>query len=185
MRTEEAKELLKNSIEMKDVLLALNINLQGRGNKIRCFVHNDNHPSMKIFRNRVCCFSCQYNEDIFGVTAKFLNLSFPDSVKWLASNFMPGLQLDSHVDHEAIKQAKLQRAIAEGLQIWRNNAYDRLCTLYRATQEAKRKLSPGSVGYFVACQFEGPLDYLTDILIYGKESDWLQVYRQLGEAWGL
>ena len=185
MTTVEAKELLKNSIHMRDVLQALSINLQSCGNKIKCINHNDKHPSMKVYRNRVCCFTCQYSEDIFGVTSKVLSLSFPDSVRWLASNFMPGLQLDGHVDHEAIERIKLQRAASEGLQIWRNRAYDRLCELYRATQEAKRTLKPDTVGYFVACQMEGPLDYLTDVLNYGEESDWLAVYRQLGEGWGL
>lgn len=72
-----------------------------------------------------------------------------------------------------------QRALS-GLKEWRNRAYDTFCTLYRATQEAKRTLKPNTVGYFAACHLEGQLDYITDILNFGNESDWLQLYRKFG-----
>ncbi|NJD02651.1 MAG: hypothetical protein FIA99_08665 [Ruminiclostridium sp.] len=180
----DIKETLKNTIEMRDVLKALNINLPGHGNKIKCFAHEEKNPSMQIYQNRVYCFTCQFSEDLFGVTSKVLNLSFPDSIKWLASQFMPGLQFDGHIDYEAIAQIKLQRAASEGLQIWRNNTYHRLCELFRATQEAKRTLKPDTIGFFVACQLEGPLDYLTDILNFGNELDWSELRQQMEASWG-
>ncbi|KKS11417.1 MAG: Zinc finger, CHC2-family protein [Candidatus Uhrbacteria bacterium GW2011_GWF2_41_430] len=184
MNTSEAKDLLKNSINMKDLLPALSINVSGHGRNIRCFVHNDKYPSMTVYPDRVHCHTCQFSEDIFGTVSKVLNLSFVDAVKWLASVFMPGVEIDGTFDVEIRNRITLQRNVSEGLKAWRNKAYDRLCTLYRATQEAKR-LPPDTVGFFVACMLEGTLDELTDALISKDEMDWLQVYRQLGEAWGL
>ena len=74
--------------------------------------------------------------------------------------------------------------IETGLKNWRNKTFDRLCIIYRATQEAKRTLKPDQRGYIAACEFENILDYWTDMLASENERSWLQVFRELGEGWG-
>lgn len=183
MNIEEARDVLKSTIEMKDVLRALGISFPNQSKNIKCFIHNDKTPSMTIYKGRVHCHGCQFDEDIIGVTSKVFNLSFIDAVKWLAAQFMPGIEVDGQFDYEVKNRITIQRNVSEGLKLWRNKAYDKLCMLFRASQEGK-KLSPDTIGFFVSCETEGQLENLIDTLNYGDELDWLTVYRQLGEGWG-
>jgi hypothetical protein len=184
LNIEEVKDILKSTILIKDVLRALGIDTKSQCRNIRCFIHDDKTPSMTVYEDRVHCHACQFDEDIVGVTSKALNLSFVDSVKWLADQFMPGVQVDGQLDYELKNRITLQRNVSKGLKAWRNKAYDRLCIIFRASQEGK-KLPPNTVGFFTASEIEGQLENIIDTLNYGDELDWLTVYRQLGEGWGL
>lgn len=119
--------------------------------------------------------------DIIGFIQKLYNLNSLDSVKKIIRDF--GLRVNDNPFDEDNSISLL--SIKQGLNKWRDKTYNRLCIIYRATQEAKKTLKPDTVGYLAACEFEGILDYWTDKLNSDEEKDWLQVYREIGEAWGL
>lgn len=182
MNSLEAKDTIKQNIRMRAVLDALGIVASQKN--IKCFAHDDKHPSMTVYDDRVHCHSCGFDEDVVGVVSKVLHLSFIDSVKWLMSRFLTGMQLDNKADYKARSKIRLQRNVNNGLKIWRDNAYNWLCIIFRATQEAKRQ-APNTVCFWVACQIEGRVEYLLDTLVTGDELDWLLVYRDIGEEFSL
>lgn len=182
MTIENARDILKQNVRIQDVLWALKIN--ANGGKISCFIHDDKHPSMSVYKDRVHCHACQFDEDVIGVVSRVMNLSFVDSIRWLLDRFMPGVRLDHKFDYEVKERITLQRNVYAGLKAWRNKAYDRLCFLYRECQKSK-KLPLDTVGFYAACEFEGLLENLIDVLASTNELDWLAVYRDIGEGWGL
>lgn len=132
-----------------------------------------NHFYIYLDTNSFYSFAgCCEGGDIVSYLVEIEGMALKDALQAAKGNIDPFIK------------AKPDRAVLDGLKEWRNKAYDRLCRLYRATQEAK-KLPPDSVGFFVATELEGKLDHMTDILNTGTEQDWLQLYREIGKEWGL
>jgi DNA primase len=119
--------------------------------------------------------------DIVSFVQKLHGITPIEAAKKIASDFHLNININPFDETDNISSYQPRN----GLRKWREKAFDRLCEIYRGTQKTKKTLPPDSVGFFVACELEGPLDYLTDMLISDDEKDWLEVYRQIGEAWGL
>lgn len=141
---------------------------------------NEKSPSFAANDGKgITDFGSGESYDAISFVQKLHNVSPIEAAKIIIRDMC--LNVNCNPFDEATRQSVVN--IYDGLRKWRNKAYDRLCILYRATQEAKN-LPPDSVGFFVACMLEGPLDEMTDTLNTGTEQEWLQLYRQLGRRWG-
>ncbi len=71
-----------------EVALDLGIELQ-RGSKSRCFVHEDNDPSLVFFRdsNRWYCFGCNAGGDTIELVKRYLNVDFKEALAWLRERY--------------------------------------------------------------------------------------------------
>lgn len=139
-------------------------------------------PSFAIHDERgLTDFGSGEHYDVISFVQKLCNISPIEAAKKIIADF--GLSIDINPFDDIKDNIALR--IEKGLKQWRNKALDRLCEIYRETQKSKKTLSPDSVGFFVACELESPLDYWTDILISDDKKGWLTAYRVLGEAWGL
>ena len=106
--------------------------------KFKCFVHNDNNPSMslnpKTSNETVKCFSCGFHGDIFTVAEHFdglptngpewLTVTIPTLCERLDINYSPGTL--SVVDKERIALYKLAQDISDVLASQRSKDNDYL-----------------------------------------------------------
>ncbi len=137
-------------------------------------------PSFAVSDKGLHDFGSGQHYDVIDFVGALYNMDPPEAAKKIAQDFHINIDVNPFDQLEHVSTVQ----VISGLKIWRNKAYDRLCALYRASQESKKFL-PDSVGFFVACEIEGRLEYLIDTLTYGNELDWLAVYRSIGEGWGL
>lgn len=79
-------------LDILDVAAKLGISIvstQGGGKKCKCFMHTDNHPSIKFWpsNNSWYCFVCEEGGSQIDLVMKHENLEYPEACKWLIKEF--------------------------------------------------------------------------------------------------
>jgi DNA primase len=121
---------IKSSVRILDVMDKLGVEHGGvdAPHQIRCpfwqtHQHGDMHKSARVYpdRDRVKCFSCGYYYDVISLVRNYLDLSFPESLKWFADNFDIALEADkfrSYINKRKRKKGKgYSKAYSKALDI--------------------------------------------------------------------
>lgn len=141
---------------------------------------NEKTPSFAVHDKRgLTDFGSGEHYDIVSFVQKLYRITPIEAAKKIASDFHLNIDINPFDESNKISVYRVKG----GLKKWRDETLDCLTAIYKETQTSKRTLKPDTIGYFVACELEGPLDYWTDALISGSETEWLQVFRELGWGW--
>ena len=79
-------EEIKSSVSMRDVLSRYGVSVNGNG-MCCCPLHNEKHPSMKVFKDGYNCFACGENGDIFTFIEKMEQCDFKQAFKLLGGSY--------------------------------------------------------------------------------------------------
>ncbi|OUQ28335.1 hypothetical protein B5E77_03325 [Lachnoclostridium sp. An131] len=117
--TNEYYKYIRSHISIADVCKALDMQLRPVGNAYitQCFLHSDEHPSLRIFteENRYHCFQCGENGDIFQLVKGKLGCNFSQALSWLEERF-PQI-LSEKPDFSVIQADGGRGRYADGLEL--------------------------------------------------------------------
>lgn len=99
-----------------------------RSGFIHCPVHNDKHPSMKVYKHSVYCFSCGAHFDIIGLTAHIKNVSQSEAVKMLCEAFSLPFVVPLHAMQKTTPARTIDITV-KMVSLW-CSSLKRLLTLY-------------------------------------------------------
>ena len=68
-------EEIKENVTMRDVMDKYQIKVS-RSNMCCCPIHKEKHPSMKVYKDSFCCFSCGAHGDIFNLVQEVEKCDF-------------------------------------------------------------------------------------------------------------
>lgn len=100
-------EEIKQTVTMHDVLRRYGVTV--RNNMCCCPIHDEKHPSMKVFKDGYKCFACNSNGDIFHFVMEMEKCDFKTAYLALGGTY------EEHANkrqHELVK-AKFERNKAE------------------------------------------------------------------------
>ena len=104
--TNEYYKYIRSHIDIADVCKALDMQLRPMGKDYitQCFLHSDEHPSLRIFteENRYHCFQCGENGDIFQLVKGKLDCDFTRALSWLEEHFPQVLSEKPDVSSEQV-----------------------------------------------------------------------------------
>lgn len=79
-------EEIKGSVTMREVLSKYGVSVNSNG-MCCCPIHNERHPSMKVFKDGYNCFACGANGDIFSFVQEMENCDFKQAFKLLGGTY--------------------------------------------------------------------------------------------------
>ena len=87
MATKEQIHNLKERIDCRELIKQFGITFHGQN--ISCLnpSHPDKNPSMAVYGDKAICFACGHNLDAIGIVQNLQNISFNDSISYLASKY--------------------------------------------------------------------------------------------------
>lgn len=162
----------KAAVSAKDVAAFCGININ-RNNMCLCPFHNDKHPSMKIDK-RYFCFACGAKGDAIDFVSSYFGLGLKDAAIKICDDF--NLSYDSSYHHppQNIKPKKSDEQIFKEAS---NHCFKVLSDYLHLLKEWKIEYAPKDESeewhpYFCEALNEiSHIEYLLDILLYGKVSD--------------
>jgi hypothetical protein len=134
-----------------------------RAGFIPCPFHQDKTGSLKIYPDTRGwhCFGCGIGGDVIDFVGKLLNLSFPDAMDRLNSDFGLGLGDILPPPEELAKRRRAAEIKQKKLDAYRAY-YDKACTLHRRLWLAKQA-GPDHPNYVEACLRLDYIQYWFDI----------------------
>ena len=105
-----AVDTIKNSVSALDVANALGWEI--RHGRCKCPIHNGDDFNCKLYPgNRgYICWVCKSSGDVISLVRNYYHdMSFSDTVKWFNSTFSLGMDIDSPLSPDAVKQAEIAK----------------------------------------------------------------------------
>ena len=102
-----AAQVIKDSVSALDVGNALGLEI--RRGRCKCPIHNGGDYNCVLYKgNRgYYCHTCKSGGDVRSLVQQYYKMSFPDCVKWFNSTFNLGMDIESPMSPEAVKQAEI------------------------------------------------------------------------------
>lgn len=138
-----AAQTIKDTISARDV--GEKIGLEIRHGRCKCPLHNGNDFNCVLYSgNRgFYCHVCKSGGDVIKFAQEYYKMSFPDSIRWLNSAFGLGMDIDSPMSSEAVRQAEnaqRMRAAEREFREWKaKNRFDMFLTADRILEMLEEK----------------------------------------------
>lgn len=87
---------IKDNVNLLELIIEYGHEVNVRSGQLRCYVHDEKTPSMKIYDDHVHCFGCGYRDDIIGLVQREEGISFLESLRWLNDKY--NLELDGQLE---------------------------------------------------------------------------------------
>ena len=87
MATKEEMQRLKDRIDCRELVQGLGIEFKGTNISCLNSSHPDKNPSMAVYQHHALCFGCNCNLDAIGIVQSIKNISFTESLEFLASRY--------------------------------------------------------------------------------------------------
>lgn len=132
-------------------------------NTCLCPFHQEDTPSLHLYKDSFYCFGCGLGGDVITFVAKLCGLSNREAAARLNADFMLGLNLDVKPSYRAIKEYEKQQSEQKQKEKWLQEAFLTL-SAYR------RKLWAAFLGeaetplWFEALEYLETIDYYLDEL---------------------
>lgn len=120
-----AVQTIKDSVSALDVADALGWDIDRYG-RCPCPFHNGKDRNMKLFeKNRgYSCFVCHASGDVISLVRNYYHdMSFKQVISWFNNTFNLGIDIDSPLSAEAVKQVKMaqrKRAMDREFAEWKD-----------------------------------------------------------------
>ena len=104
-----AAQTIKDSVSALDVGHALGLEI--RHGRCQCPIHGGTDFNCVLYKgNRgYYCHVCKSGGDIISFVQQYYKMQFPDSIRWFNDTFHLGMDIDSPMSPEAVKQAEFAR----------------------------------------------------------------------------
>ena len=132
---------LRQTADAETVLAAYGIYPDGHG-FIYCLKHEDNHPSMKVYKHNVYCWSCKASLDCLDIIQTLEECSLPQAVKRLQE--ILGIRANTQTRAE-VERIKRQRARAQARKKALTKAYANECELLQIFESAYHDIVPKEI----------------------------------------
>ena len=167
---------IKNALEMVEVV-SFYYGQPNRSGFVKCPFHNEKTPSCKIYQQRFRCFGCGAAGDQVDFVARLLGLSSLDAAKRLNADFRLGLDLTpAPPDPERQRVQAAKRLFEE----WKTEMLRQLDAAIRTANLADYgKLTDTEA---LALVYREPLEAWADVLMHGKLSEQMAIFRDRGEV---
>ncbi len=148
-----AAQTIKDSISALDVGKA--IGLEIRRGRCKCPIHNGRDFNCVLYAgNRGWyCHVCKAGGDVLSFAKQYYNMSFSDCVRWFNDTFRMGMNIDSPMSQDAVKQAEnaqRKRARERELAEWKERMrFDLALTaedIVRRLEEIRDEKRPRTYG---------------------------------------
>ena len=108
-----AAQTIKDSVSAFDVGHALGLEI--RHGRCQCPIHGGHDFNCVLYKgNRgYYCHVCHQGGDVISFVQRYYNMQFSDSVRWFNATFNLGMDIDSPMTKEAVKQAENARKMRE------------------------------------------------------------------------
>lgn len=102
-----AVQMIKDSVSALDMAQAIGLDVDQHG-RCACPFHKGKDRNLKLYPGDrgFSCFVCHESGDVIRFVMKYYNVSFPDSVRWFNGTFHLGMNIDSPMSEDAVKQAE-------------------------------------------------------------------------------
>lgn len=101
-------ELIKESVDIRDVCELYGVNLDNRGRGL-CPFHDDKRPSASVKNNRFHCYVCNLHLDIFDFVMQITGCDFKTAMETLNSVFGLGLDMKKPIASDEMRRIKTER----------------------------------------------------------------------------
>lgn len=104
-----AAQKIKDSVSALDVGHAMGLEI--RHGRCQCPIHGGKDFNCVLYKgNRgYYCHVCKSGGDVISFVQRYYNMSFKDSAKWFNDTFHLGMDIDSPLSPETVKQADFAR----------------------------------------------------------------------------
>jgi DNA primase len=136
-------EQIKDRLRIREVCERYGMYFDGKGRAL-CSFHDDRRPSASIKNNRYRCYVCNLNLGVIDFVMRLFNLTFPQAVIRLNTDFGLGLAM-GRPDPTAMARARRDRAARERVGRLDAVGYNLALTEYwclRRTMETTRPIDP-------------------------------------------
>lgn len=85
-----SEDIITELRELSCELVASKLGLEVYRHKLKCFMHDDNNPSLSFYgpnKEKWYCFVCRKGGDAVSLVMNYLNVDFPQACEWLCSSF--------------------------------------------------------------------------------------------------
>lgn len=136
---QDIKERL-DSISVYDVAVKLNIEI--KRNLAQCFMHDDQHPSLRFKKsnNSWKCYVCNKGGHSIELVKQYKNYSFQEACIWLARTFNIAIPKTESVRLKKIPQSKIIAPKVNGAKIVDEELLDWIISVAKLSKLAKKFL---------------------------------------------
>ena len=106
------KEEILGTVSMRDVLDKYGIKVNHNG-MCKCPIHQEKHPSMKVFQDGYKCFACNSGGDIFKFVQEMEGCDFKTAFKLLGGTYKDSTDNARKCAKARFERQKRQKAMAE------------------------------------------------------------------------
>jgi len=114
-----AVQTIKSAVSALEVGRAMGLEI--RHGRCQCPIHGGHDFNCVLYKGDrgYYCHVCKEGGDVISFVRKYYNMSFRDSVAWLNDTFHLGMDIDSPLSEEAVKQAENARKTQEEKRLFR------------------------------------------------------------------
>lgn len=114
-----AAQTIKESVSALDVGEAMGLEI--RHGRCRCPIHNGHDFNCRLYPGNkgYFCHVCKKGGDVISFAQEYYKTSFKDTVSWFNSTFHLGMDIESPLSPEAVKQAENARKTREAERAFR------------------------------------------------------------------
>jgi len=104
-----AAQTIKDTVSAQDVGRAMGLEI--RHGRCRCPIHGGHDFNCVLYKgNRGWyCHVCKSGGDVLSFAQQYYHMQFPDTVRWFNDTFNLGMDIDSPMSKDAVKQAEIAR----------------------------------------------------------------------------
>lgn len=167
---------IKDALDMVEVV-SFYYGPPNRAGFVSCPFHNERTPSCKLYRRNYKCFGCGASGDQVDFVARLLGLSPMDAAKRLNTDFRLGLDFTPAPPDPERQRVQAARRLFEE---WKTEMLRQLDAAIRTANLADYgKLTDAEV---LALVYREPMEAWADVLMHGKLSEQMEVFRDRKEV---
>ena len=151
-----------------------------RNGMARCPLHDDHHPSLRLYDDHFYCFACAAHGDVIDLTAKLLGVSVPEAIRHLEEDF----GLVGNDSPQSVRPARphLSRFREDELFCLSTlTEYERLLRGWKTEYAPKTLDDPIDDRFVEACQMLDYTEYLADFLCAAELEERVRAVEELME----
>lgn len=172
-------DAVKDALTMLEVVRVYGYE-PNRAGFITCPFHSEKTASLKLYERNFHCFGCGAHGSVIDFTAKLLGLDPLGAVKRLNEDFNLRLPLDAAPDPQRLQE---RRQVAHAKQLfgeWRRKILNQIDAAIRTANLADYgKLTDTEA---LALVYREPLEAWADVLMHGKLSEQMAIFRDRREV---
>ena len=152
-----------------------------RAGFVRCPIHGEKTPSMKLWEDHWYCFGCHAHGSVIDLAGRLFGLAPLEAARRLDGDFALGLSPDrprTEEDRALLRETRRVHGILEDYEQWRSKLLDRLCEASRVGNRAKLRSPETWTEEESAAVRWGPmLDYWLEKLEAGDREAQMEIFR--------